>query len=248
MPSFRQVLKLMAVAATSRSTRVFYDRVSPFYEQVFTDHLPHIQAMAAAVGERSLIKQQIKVLDLACGTGVLTRQLEARGFCVTGLDFSFESLRCLNQTTASVRLVQADAAGLPFGPSRFDVVTCMGAWRHFAEPQRVVDEVCRVLQPEGIFLVGYFPPKLGGIVSVPSGQVGRAISFLYERFVQFLSYHDRAGHALESEIARMIRPAFREYRLIQSREHEYLILAESPRVTSSSVASLANKPLHNHES
>ena len=131
MPSVRLLLKLTIIAATSRSTRVFYDRVSPFYESVFTDHLPHIRTMAAALSERFPAQHQVKVLDMACGTGALSRRLEERGFSVTGLDFSFQSLRRLNQTTQTIRLIQADAAALPFSSGSFDVVTCMGAWRHF---------------------------------------------------------------------------------------------------------------------
>jgi len=223
------LLKLTAIAATSRSTRVFYDRVSPFYELLFTDHLPHVQAMASAVSERFRAEHQIKVLDMACGTGTLSRRLEERGFCVTGLDFSFESLCLLNQTARTIRLIQADAAALPFGPRCFDVVTCMGAWRHFPEPQRVLEEVCRVLRPRGVFLVGYFPPKLGGILSVPSGGLGKAVAFLYGRVMHLLNYNDRTDQELEREILRMIELAFTKYRLIQSREHEYLIFAESPR-------------------
>lgn len=229
MRSIWQLLKLTAIAATSGSTRVFYDRVSPFYEQLFTDHLPHIGAMAAAVGEGFRGERQIEVLDIACGTGALTRRLEERGFCVTGLDFSFESLRRLNQTTRSIRLIQADASVLPFGPCCFDAVTCMGAWRHFPEPQRVLDEVCRVLRPDGVFFVGYFPPKLGGLFSVPSGRLGRATAFLYERVVRLLNYDDRANQEIEREILRMIEVAFTKQRLIQSHEREYLIVAESPR-------------------
>jgi ubiquinone/menaquinone biosynthesis C-methylase UbiE len=229
MRSIRQLLKLTVIAVSSRSTRIFYDRVSPFYELVFSDHLPHIQAMEAALSERFPVEDQIKVLDMACGTGVLSRRLEARGFCVTGLDFSFQSLCYLNQTSRAPLLIQADAAALPFRQGCFDVVTCMGAWRHFPEPQRVLDEVRRVLRPGGVFLVGYFPPKLGGLISAPPGLLGKAVVFLYGRTVRLLKYTDRTDQKLESEILRMIELAFTKHRLIQSHGTEYLIFAESPR-------------------
>lgn len=229
MRSLRLLLKLAVITATSRSTQVFYDRVSPFYELVFTDHLPHIRKMAAAVREHFGAECGIKVLDMACGTGALSRRLDEEGFCVIGLDFSFESLRRLNQTTRTIRLIQSDAAALPFSPCCFDVVTCMGAWRHFPEPQRVLDEVRRVLRPGGVFLVGYFPPKLGGVLSIPSGRVGKAVAFFYGRIIRLLSYNDRIDQELERNILRMIDVAFIKYRLIQSHGREYLILAESPR-------------------
>jgi len=223
------LLKLTIVAATSRSTRAFYDRVSPFYELLFTDHLPHVFAMADAVSERFGTGHPIRVLDIACGTGVLSRRLTEKGFCVTGLDFSFKSLSHLAQTNRTIRLIQADAVALPFDHGWFDVITCMGAWRHFPEPQRVLDEVHRVLRPGGAFLVGYFPPKLGGLFSVPPGPRGRMISGLYGLIMRALNYADRTDQELERDALRMIEQAFQKHRLIQSHKREYLIFAESPR-------------------
>lgn len=229
MSRMRLLLRLAVTAATARSTRAFYDRASSFYEPLFTDHLPHVQMMAAALAEEFPAKDRIKVLDLACGTGALTRQLDERGFCVTGLDFSLQSLYKLNQAARTVRLIQADAAALPVAPASFDVITCMGAWRHFPEPQRVLAEICRVLRPRGIFLVGYFPPKLGGLVSVPSGARGKAIVFLYGRLMRLLNYSDRTDGELERQTVRGIEMAFAKCRRIQSGRKEYLIFAESPR-------------------
>ncbi len=185
--------------------------------------------MASAVSERFHGDHHVKVLDMACGTGALSRRLGERGFCVTGLDFSLKSLDLLNQATRNIPLIQADAAALPLASSSFDVVTCMGAWRHFPEPQRVVDEVRRVLRPNGIFLVGYFPPRLAGIFSAPSGPLGRAVAVFYGRIMRLLNYNDRTGQELEREILRMIDVAFEKYHLIRSHELEYLIFAESPR-------------------
>ena len=105
----------------------------------------------------------------------------------------------------------------------------MGAWRHFPEPKRVLDEIRRVLRPGGAFLVGYFPPKLGGLLSAPPGALGKAVAFLYGRIIWLLNYNDRTDQHLESEILQMIELAFTECRLIQSNEREYLIFAESPR-------------------
>jgi ubiquinone/menaquinone biosynthesis C-methylase UbiE len=227
MPKMRLLLRLASIAATTRSTRLFYDRVSPFYELLFTDHLSHIRTMAAVMSEE--FPDRIKVLDIACGTGALSRRLEGQGFCVTGLDFSFQSLRRLNQATHTIRSVQADAAALPLGAASFDVVTCMGAWRHFPDPQRVLHEICRVLRPDGVFFVGYFPPKLGGLLSVSPSPFGKPIVFFYGCVMRVLKYNDRADREMERQTLRMIELAFTRHRLIQSGKSDYLILAESPR-------------------
>jgi ubiquinone/menaquinone biosynthesis C-methylase UbiE len=227
MPNMSLLLRLAGITATSRSTRVFYDRVSPFYGLLFTDHLSHIRTMTAIMSEE--FPHRINVLDIACGTGALSSRLEEQGFRVTGLDFSFQSLCRLGQATDTIRLIQADAAALPFAPLSFDVVTCMGAWRHFPDPQRVLQEICRVLRPDGIFFVGYFPPKLGGLLPIPAGLFGKAIVFFYGCVVRLLRYNDRTDQEMERQTLRMIDRAFAKCRLVESGKSAYLVLAESPR-------------------
>ena len=228
MPDLRLLLRIGVIAATSRSTRVFYDRVSAFYELVFTDHLQHARTMAATMSQEFPRSVGTKILDVACGTGVLSRRLEGQGFSVMGLDFSLQSLRRLKQTTGAIPLVQADAAGLPFGSACFDVVTCLGAWRHFPEPQRVLHEICRVLRPDGVFLVGYFPPKLGGLFTIPRNWLGKAIVTLYERAIRLLKYNDRIDGEMEQSTLAMLKLAFARVRRVDSGIDRYLILAGSP--------------------
>lgn len=228
MPDMRLLLRMAVIAATSRSTRVFYDRVSPFYELVFTDHLLHARTMAATISEEFPRSAGIKILDVACGTGVLSRRLKEQGFSMTGLDFSLQSLQRLKQTASAISIIQADAATLPFGSASFDVVTCLGAWRHFPDPLRVLHEICRVLRPDGVFLVGYFPPKLGGLFSMPTSWLGKAIVILYGCAIRLLKYNDRIDEEMEQGTLRMVNLAFARVRRIESGMNHYLILAASP--------------------
>jgi ubiquinone/menaquinone biosynthesis C-methylase UbiE len=228
MLDMRLLLRMAVIAATSRSTRVFYDRVSAFYELVFTDHLVHARTMAATVSEEFPRRGRIKILDVACGTGVLSRRLDEQGFSMTGLDFSLQSLRRLKQASGAIPLIQADAAALPFGSASFDVVTCLGAWRHFPDPLRVLHEICRVLRPDGVFLVGYFPPKLGGLFSIPTSWLGKAIVTLYGCAIRLLKYSDRIDGEMEEGTLRMVKLAFARVQRIESGTKHYLILAGSP--------------------
>lgn len=63
-------------------------------------------------------------LDLACGTGALTAELQARGLSVTGLDASAEMLEVARERLPGTRLVQADLRDFELG-ERFDLVTCV---------------------------------------------------------------------------------------------------------------------------
>ncbi len=86
------------------------------------------------------------VLDLACGTGDLCRELDALGYRSIGVDFSAGMLANA-RTTAP--LLRADATRLPIADAAVDGVVCGFALRNFVDLQRFFDECSRVLRPGG---------------------------------------------------------------------------------------------------
>ena len=94
-----------------------------------------------------------RVLDLATGTGELTRRLlERQGdLTVVAIDLSRAMLvRGLTKPDLSPwRPVQGDATRLPFDEGAFDAVLCANAFHHFPRPAQVLAEVRRVLRPGG---------------------------------------------------------------------------------------------------
>lgn len=83
-------------------------------------------------------------LDIGCGEGVLLRD---SGFAPVQLDISMHRLHKARLT--SPMLVCADGMELPFAESSFDVVLLIALLEHVSKPERIVDEVCRVLKPGG---------------------------------------------------------------------------------------------------
>ncbi|AWN22531.1 class I SAM-dependent methyltransferase [Deinococcus irradiatisoli] len=63
-------------------------------------------------------------LDLACGTGNLTRHLRAQGLHVTGLDASAEMLRVAAERSAEIEWVQGDLRTFELGRT-FELITCV---------------------------------------------------------------------------------------------------------------------------
>jgi demethylmenaquinone methyltransferase/2-methoxy-6-polyprenyl-1,4-benzoquinol methylase len=86
------------------------------------------------------------VLDVACGTGDLCRELTAAGHRPTGLDFSAGMLAAAR---TEAPLVQGDALALPFRDGALDGITCGFALRNVVSLQVLFSEFARVLRRGG---------------------------------------------------------------------------------------------------
>ena len=86
------------------------------------------------------------VLDVACGTGDLCRDLASCGHKPIGIDFSSGMLAA---ATTRAPLVRGDAAALPFPDASIDGVVCGFALRNFVDLGAVIGECARVLRPGG---------------------------------------------------------------------------------------------------
>jgi len=100
----------------------------------------------------------IKILDVGCGAGFLSNALAMKGYAVTGLDLSEESLKVARKydETGTVHYIGANAYSLPFPDATFEVVTCMDFLEHVDQPDIVVKEIARVLKPGGLFFFHTF--------------------------------------------------------------------------------------------
>jgi ubiquinone/menaquinone biosynthesis C-methylase UbiE len=74
-----------------------------------------------------------RTLDVACGTGFMTRRLRGH---VTALDQSPRMLELARDRLPRVRLVQGDALALPFPERSFDRVVTMSFYGHLEEDDR----------------------------------------------------------------------------------------------------------------
>lgn len=98
------------------------------------------------------------VLDVGCGGGVAFERLLAEfpAAQLTGIDIS-PKLVGLAQRTAEdmkrVRVQQADATRLPLATGSVDLVLCHQLLHHASDPPGVVEELRRVLAPQGWLLV-----------------------------------------------------------------------------------------------
>jgi SAM-dependent methyltransferase len=112
----------------------------------------------ALVG-RGRLSAPSQLLDLGCGAGRHSRYLASKGFDVTGLDLSEESLRTARLAeSATLRFVRQDMRA-PFGVSRFDHVvnlfTSFGYFDDIEDHLTVVQNIASSLRPGGTVVIDY---------------------------------------------------------------------------------------------
>ncbi|MDW3215153.1 MAG: class I SAM-dependent methyltransferase [Ilumatobacteraceae bacterium] len=105
---------------------------------------PVLDAAAVSTGDR--------VLDVACGTGVLARAaVSAVGpdGAVNGLDIGPGMLAVAEELEPRVRWVEGDAGALPFDDDEFDAVVCQFGLMFFPDRVQAIREMLRCVRPGG---------------------------------------------------------------------------------------------------
>jgi SAM-dependent methyltransferase len=110
------------------------------------------------------IKSGQRVLDVACGTGVVAITCALTGARTTGLDLTPELIAHAreNSTIADVDVEWhvGDAEELPFEKGAFDVVVSQFGHMFAPRPEVAIGEMLRVLKPGGTVAFSTWPPEL----------------------------------------------------------------------------------------
>lgn len=120
--------------------REYYDRRAPEYDDWYLGRglfagrdrpgwKDELDELAAAIGALP----SARTLDVACGTGFLTRHLHGD---IVGLDQSARMLEEAARVVPNAAFVQGDAFALPFPDHSFDRVFAAHFYGHLAEPER----------------------------------------------------------------------------------------------------------------
>ena len=129
------------------AVRAMFDAIAPRYDLV-----NRIMTFRMDVGWRRRTVRTLRlpagatVLDLACGTGDLCRELTAAGYRPIGMDLSYGMLAAAR---TEAPLVHADALRLPVPDGSVDGITCGFALRNFVDLHPFFAELARVLRPGG---------------------------------------------------------------------------------------------------
>jgi SAM-dependent methyltransferase len=93
----------------------------------------------------------VRVLDLACGTGLATAAAARRGAEATGRDFSAAMLEAARAANPGLHFDHGDAEVLPYPQASFDAVVSNFGMHHFPHPDRAAAAAAAVLRPGGVF-------------------------------------------------------------------------------------------------
>ncbi|MDQ3872121.1 MAG: methyltransferase domain-containing protein [Thermoproteota archaeon] len=110
----------------------------------------------ATLGQDSAWKREIAravddyndILELACGTGILSSMLARRGKNIAGIDLTFAYLR-KSKHKVNAHIVQGTAESLPYRSESFDAIISSYLAKYVNLPE-VIDECWRVLRPGGV--------------------------------------------------------------------------------------------------
>lgn len=93
------------------------------YDSLFVPAL--FGRFAEAVAEAAQIKPADQVVDVACGSGALTRAVRSRTTGrIVGIDLNPAMLAVARRHGGAIEYVEGDGQDLPFGTDEFDVATC----------------------------------------------------------------------------------------------------------------------------
>jgi ubiquinone/menaquinone biosynthesis C-methylase UbiE len=135
--------------------KVFSGSVAELYE---THMVPLLfQPYADDLASRLAAQQPQRVLEIAAGTGVVTRALddvlpESTTIVATDLNQAMLDQGAARGTGRAVEWRQADAQQLPFDDASFDVVVCQFGAMFFPDKPKAYSEARRVLTPGGVYV------------------------------------------------------------------------------------------------
>ena len=131
-------------------------RIASWYAKNTANDMAEFQVLAQRLVRD--IDSGSRILEVAPGPGYLAIEIAKRGsYTVTGLDISktFVEIATVNARKASVNVEfqHGNASAMPFADDTFDFILCRAAFKNFSQPLEALNEMHRVLKPEGRALI-----------------------------------------------------------------------------------------------
>ena len=128
----------------------FFDRLAPLWDERQTRN----EKVISLILQKSGVGEGVSVLDVASGTGVLFGDYLKCGASVTGIDISEEMVKIAKEKFPDVTLICDDAETFSF-TGQYDVVMIYNAFPHFTDPEKLFENLTKVLKKGGRLTVAH---------------------------------------------------------------------------------------------
>jgi SAM-dependent methyltransferase len=158
--------------------------------------------------ERWLPPAPASVLDCGCGTGLLTRRLDAGMRRVVAVDHFAPVLRKAARSAPRAECIEASLTQLPFDDGCFDSAACLDVLEHVEDPRAVVAELARVVGSGGTLIVSM--PHRGILAGIDSHNLYQRLFPQRNPPTDDPSWHVRSHHLHVSlaELRALLAPHF----------------------------------------
>ncbi len=126
--------------------------LASWYAKITRKDLAEFERLARELAKD--LPANARVLEIAPGPGFLSIALAKLGaFRVTGLDISQSFVQMASQYAKQegvpARFIHGSASDIPLEDGMFDLIVCRAAFKNFSEPLKALNEMHRVLKPQG---------------------------------------------------------------------------------------------------
>lgn len=122
-----------------------------------TEGIPAFDRFRYAYARTFLKKKKSLVIDFGCGAGYGTDYLASSQLCelAVGLDRSGEAISFARKQyrRENLEFIVGDVSYAPFRNGAFDLVVSLEIIEHLSSPVTYLDEVARILEPQGVALI-----------------------------------------------------------------------------------------------
>jgi SAM-dependent methyltransferase len=135
-----------------------------------------------------------QTVDIGCGEGRLTRELQKLGHRVIGIDSSPSLVAAAHESDPSMDVRLADAAALPLGDASADLAVAFMSFHDIDAMPCAVREVARILEPGGILCLAIVHPiNSAGRFEQKSADAPFVIKDEYLRAFRYVDTIERDG-------------------------------------------------------
>lgn len=128
-------------------------------------------------------QQKLRVLDLGCGNGSLTRLIAQQGYEVVGVEDSEQGVAIARQSAPNCHFIHASIYELPYAEleNSFDIVLSAEVIEHLLYPRELVRGAKKCLKPNGrLILTTPYHGYLKNLVLALSGKMDKHFTSLWD--------------------------------------------------------------------